>query len=378
MVASRGDLSNTLQMLHTTIVSGSKDTKEEVAKGFDKVEAAIAVSQTETREAVNSELSKMRGNLRDVQNRLLANREELGDDVRRYLSVVQDEIRKLARAVEEERETRAAPAEADLGAPAPAEPALASVESAPGDADPSPGAPATSESGAPEPEEAVVPSLENKLDTVLTQNTRLVGALDGIGDRHEALTEAVAALTAQQATLAAHHKQALTQLAELRHVLDDQTTALAAVSTKAEPGSIEVPAEHTALLGRAARISSAVLLCHRDLWEFLTAQAGRHPHFRLPPELTDQGRQRIAAAISGRSLIAVLITLFELKQTALKGDGNWSLADTLYARIEEGLTSLKEGGTPVTLTLDDGATKGIDPAEASSDEEPDTPDDEDR
>ncbi|NEB66407.1 hypothetical protein G3I39_04945, partial [Streptomyces fulvissimus] len=55
-----------------------------------------------------------------------------------------------------------------------------------------------------------------------------------------------------------------------------------------------------------------------------------------------------------------------------------SLADTLYTRIEEGLTSLKEGGTPVTLTLDDGATKGIDPAEASSDEGPDTPDDEDR
>ncbi|MGW9676410.1 hypothetical protein ACWGUN_25160 [Streptomyces koyangensis] len=365
-MASRGDLSNTLQMLHTTIVSGSKDTKEDVAKGFDKVEAAIAVSQTETREAVNSELSKMRGNLREVQNRLVANREELGDDVRRYLSVVQDEIRKLARAVDEAQATRATPAEAELGVPA-----LAFVESAPGDADAPPGVPATSEGGAPEPEEAVAPSLENKLDTVLTQNTRLVGALDGIEARHEALTEAVAALTAQQATLAAHHEQALTQLAELRHVLDDQTTALAAVSTKVEPGSIEVPAEHTALLGRAARISSAELLCHRDLWEFLTAQAGRHPHFRLPPELTDQGRQRIAAAISGRSLIAVLITLFELRQTTPKGDGNWSLADTLYSRIEDGLMSVEQGGTPVTLTLDDGATTDDNPAEVSSDEEPD-------
>ncbi|MCO6698812.1 hypothetical protein [Streptomyces sp. Vc17.3-30] len=375
MVASRGDLSNTLQMLHTTIVSGSKDTKEDVAKGFDKVEAAIAVSQTETREAVNSELSKMRGNLRDVQNRLVTNREELGDDVRRYLSVVQDEIRELARAVDEARATRATPAEAELGAPAPAEPTFASVESAPGDADAPPGVPATSEGGAPEPEEAVAPSLENKLDTVLIQNTRLVGALDGIEARYEALTEAVAALTAQQATLAAHHEQALTQLAELRHVLDNQTTALAAVSTKAEPGSTEVPAEHTALLGRAARISSAELLCHRDLWEFLTAQAGRHPHFRLPPELTDQGRQRIAAAISGRSLIAVLITLFELRQNTPKGDGNWSLADTLYSRIEDGLTSVEQGGTPVTLTLDDGATTDDNPAEASSDEEPDASED---
>lgn len=374
-MASRGDLSNTLQMLHTTIVSGSKDTKEDVAKGFDKVEAAIAVSQTETREAVNSELSKMRGNLRDVQNRLVTNREELGDDVRRYLSVVQDEIRELARAVDEARATRATPAEAELGAPAPAEPTFASVESAPGDADAPPGVPATSEGGAPEPEEAVAPSLENKLDTVLIQNTRLVGALDGIEARYEALTEAVAALTAQQATLAAHHEQALTQLAELRHVLDNQTTALAAVSTKAEPGSTEVPAEHTALLGRAARISSAELLCHRDLWEFLTAQAGRHPHFRLPPELTDQGRQRIAAAISGRSLIAVLITLFELRQNTPKGDGNWSLADTLYSRIEDGLTSVEQGGTPVTLTLDDGATTDDNPAEASSDEEPDASED---
>ncbi|ESQ01791.1 hypothetical protein B590_30438 (plasmid) [Streptomyces sp. PVA_94-07] len=372
-MASRGDLSNTLQMLHTTIVSGSKDTKEEVAKGFDKVEAAIAVSQTETREAVNSELSKMRGNLRDVQNRLLANREELGDDVRRYLSAVQDEIRNLARTVEEARKTYATPAEAGLGAPAPAEPAPASMEIAPVGADAPVGAPATSESSAPE--EAVAPSLENKLDTVLTQNTRLVGALDGIEARHEALTEAVAALTAQQATLAAHHEQALTQLTELRHVLDGQTTALAAVTTEAAPVSIEVSAEHAALLGRAARISSAVLLCHRDLWEFLTAQAGRHPHFRLPPELTDQGRQRIAAAISGRSLIAVLITLFELKQTAPKGDGNWSLADTLYTRIEEGLSSLKEGGTPVILALDDGVTTDVGPAEASSEEEPNASED---
>ncbi len=35
-------------------------------------------------------------------------------------------------------------------------------------------------------------------------------------------------------------------------------------------------------ISRAARVASATLVCHRDTWEFVAAQAGSHPHFRPP------------------------------------------------------------------------------------------------
>jgi hypothetical protein len=44
-------------------------------------------------------------------------------------------------------------------------------------------------------------------------------------------------------------------------------------------GAPDVTKDHSALLQRAARVSSAILVCHRDMWEFITAHTGRHPHF---------------------------------------------------------------------------------------------------
>ncbi|MFE7428083.1 hypothetical protein [Streptomyces sp. NPDC057545] len=67
--------------------------------------------------------------------------------------------------------------------------------------------------------------------------------------------------------------------------------------------------EHDALLREAARASSATVLCHRDAWEFITAHAGRQPHFRVPAQVPGQGEKRVRAALSGRSLIALLIAL---------------------------------------------------------------------
>ncbi|MFD7222021.1 hypothetical protein ACFV9P_13475 [Streptomyces sp. NPDC059892] len=116
-----------------------------------------------------------------------------------------------------------------------------------------------------------------------------------------------------------------------------------------------VPEEHGELLKRAARVSSASLVCHRDTWEFITGQAGRHSHFRMPPRITDRGDDRIAAALSGRSLIAILISLFTTRHTTDAGDGDWALATTLYERIGTGLDTLAHAGTTVTITLDDRA-----------------------
>ncbi|TGB15998.1 hypothetical protein E4099_05925 [Streptomyces palmae] len=121
----------------------------------------------------------------------------------------------------------------------------------------------------------------------------------------------------------------------------------------AETAAVEVSAEHSALLKTVARVSSTSLLCHRDIWEFITAHAGRHPHFRVPPQVADEGEERIRAALSGRSLIALLISLHSLKHTASDGAGDRELAATLYERIEESLTGLSPSGRPVTITLDD-------------------------
>nr|UNF16791.1 hypothetical protein [Streptomyces scopuliridis] len=116
-----------------------------------------------------------------------------------------------------------------------------------------------------------------------------------------------------------------------------------------------VTEEHGELLKRAARVSSASLVCHRDTWEFITGQAGRHSHFRMPPRITDRGDDRIAAALSGRSLIAVLISLFTTRHATDAGDGDWALATALYERVGAGLDVLTPGGTTVTITLDDRA-----------------------
>ncbi len=121
-----------------------------------------------------------------------------------------------------------------------------------------------------------------------------------------------------------------------------------------EQGRPAADPEHSRVLTQAAGISSAVLVCHRDLWELLSGWAGGHPHFRMPPQIADQGENRIAADISGRSLIAVLISLSRLRNTAAEGDGDRELAEAVYQRIGNSLAALSpDEGPLVTITLDD-------------------------
>ncbi|RSS34795.1 hypothetical protein EF902_39780 [Streptomyces sp. WAC05858] len=152
-------------------------------------------------------------------------------------------------------------------------------------------------------------------------------------------------------------EEARSQLASLHRDIADMRAAVEELRPRpdatAETAATEVSAEHSALLKTTARVSSASLLCHRDIWEFITAHAGRHPHFRVPPQVADEGDERIRAALSGRSLIALLISLHSIKRTASDGDGDRELATTLYERIEESLTGLTPSGKPVTITLDD-------------------------
>ncbi|MFE5739712.1 hypothetical protein [Streptomyces celluloflavus] len=110
-------------------------------------------------------------------------------------------------------------------------------------------------------------------------------------------------------------------------------------------------AHHKHLLA-AARVASVLLTCHRDTWEFVIGQTGDQPHFRLPPQVTDAGDGRIQAALSGRSLIAVLLTLWKTRARNTF-DADWALAHTLYTRVTDNLTALTPCGGQVAITLDD-------------------------
>ncbi|MET9956116.1 hypothetical protein ABZ135_31855 [Streptomyces sp. NPDC006339] len=141
------------------------------------------------------------------------------------------------------------------------------------------------------------------------------------------------------------------ELAGLRTVVDQLLYRPAET-----PEPVPVSKEHTALLRSAARISSADLRCHRDTWEFLTTRTAGHPHFRVPPRVTDEADERVFAPLSGRSLIALLISLHTVTSTTPDGSGDHELAAMLYERIEQRLTRLTPGdGDRITVTLDDRA-----------------------
>lgn len=135
---------------------------------------------------------------------------------------------------------------------------------------------------------------------------------------------------------------------------------------------------HGKLLLIAARASRAELLCHRDTWEFLLAQVAGHPRFRVPSVVEDAQDGRVRTALSGPSLIAVLITLWDIRNAPSRTlDANWALAVTLYERIRTELTGVRPGTDRRTarIALDDGTGRD-DAAEAAdtspaSDSEPD-------
>ncbi|MDX3433900.1 hypothetical protein PV664_34010 [Streptomyces sp. ME01-18a] len=167
------------------------------------------------------------------------------------------------------------------------------------------------------------------------------------------LREAVAELRGH---VEAARQEANAELAALRKETIDLRAEMERYRTQPtgeETVAVEASAEHSELLRQAARVSSVDLLCHRDVWEFITAQAGRHQHFRVPPQVAAEGDERIRAAVSGRSLIALLISLHAVKDTARDGDGDQELAATMYERIEVRLDGLASHGQPVTITLDD-------------------------
>lgn len=179
---------------------------------------------------------------------------------------------------------------------------------------------------------------------------------DGAGELRQAVLEVAGQVRDELATVLEATRDGFASLAQeiagLRRAVDALQAHTAETPEPAQPNE-----EHTTLLRTAARISSADLRCHRDTWEFLTARTAGHPHFRVPPRVTDEADERVFAPLSGRSLIALLISLHTVTSSTPDGSGDHELAATLYDRIKQRLTHLGPGeGERVTIALDDRVT----------------------
>ncbi|MEV7239562.1 hypothetical protein AB0N06_38665 [Streptomyces sp. NPDC051020] len=74
--------------------------------------------------------------------------------------------------------------------------------------------------------------------------------------------------------------------------------------------------QHGVRLMKAAGVALAELVCHRDTWEYLTGLSTNQTHFRTPPNIDDVKDGRVRVALSGRSLIALLIALWDTRDEA--------------------------------------------------------------
>ncbi|MET8615830.1 hypothetical protein [Streptomyces misionensis] len=127
-----------------------------------------------------------------------------------------------------------------------------------------------------------------------------------------------------------------------------------AATPQASAGAEDPKVAHGVLLLKAAGVASAELIAHRDTWEWLAALAVDHSHFRTPPSVEDIKEGRVQTVLSGRSLIALLIELWNTRSTATPLQGDWALAMTTYNRIAAELTDVTGQGQTIRIVLDDG------------------------
>jgi hypothetical protein len=321
MARNADDNSNAVSMLHTSLVDTRQELRNHLSDGFALLRTEAGAGHRDTREAVATELKGLRTELLDATRQFASGKDELSRVVHEALRSVREEAERLRTTVDEAHAREGAREAAREAARKAAQEVLPNPSPGSRDADHE----ATSTPDQDQDQTSAAGAEQETAESLLV----------------ERVTESVLAALRASGT-------------------DTGTRTSTGTATATEP-PVEPPVpvappvteDHGALLRRAARVSSASLVCHRDTWEFITGQAGRHPHFRMPLQITDRSENRIAAALSGRSLIAVLICLFNTQHSADEGDGDWALATTIYGRIHDGLDSLDSTGAPVTITLDD-------------------------
>ncbi|WP_411120323.1 hypothetical protein [Streptomyces sp. 058-1L] len=132
------------------------------------------------------------------------------------------------------------------------------------------------------------------------------------------------------------------------------STPAAPSSAPALTGGEDPRVNDGVLLLKAAGVASVDLIAHRDTWEWLTALAVDHDHFRTPPSVEDVKEGRVQTVLSGRSLIGLLIKLWDTRRTSTPLEADGALATTAYNRIAAELTGVDGEGQTIRIVLDDG------------------------
>ncbi|MET8081195.1 hypothetical protein [Streptomyces sp. NPDC005303] len=131
-------------------------------------------------------------------------------------------------------------------------------------------------------------------------------------------------------------------------------------TASSEPTVIgEQQAEYRRGLLAAAAVSSARLICHKDTWAFLVEKSLTHAHFRLPDTISDTDDGQIDTHLSGRSLLAVLVTTQRILEQPADDDlAGWALAHAIHTRTHQAVTAAtsterSHNGEVTTIVLDD-------------------------
>ncbi|MYS39143.1 hypothetical protein GT025_33985 [Streptomyces sp. SID4920] len=141
---------------------------------------------------------------------------------------------------------------------------------------------------------------------------------------------------------------------EIQAAYQGNDTPAAPSATTAPTGGKDPRVTHGVLLLKAAGVASVDLVAHRDTWEWLTALAVDHDHFRTPPSVEDFKEGRVQTVLSGRSLIGLLIKLWDTRHATTPLEADWALATTAYNRIAAELTGVNGEGQTIRIVLDDG------------------------
>lgn len=141
---------------------------------------------------------------------------------------------------------------------------------------------------------------------------------------------------------------------EIQAAYHGNDTPAAPSAATTQTGERDPRVTHGVLLLKAAGVASVDLVAHRDTWEWLTALAVDHDHFRTPPSVEDFKEGRVQTVLSGRSLIGLLIKLWDTRHATTPLEADWALATTAYNRIAAELTGVDGEGQTIRIVLDDG------------------------
>jgi len=193
---------------------------------------------------------------------------------------------------------------------------------------------------------------------------------------HEEALRARDALLRQQQEMALRRQEAEAEQGpsqEAREESAHEASAQPGDTAENETTAREEHQRHLNLLLAAAGVSAVTLTCHRDLWAFLVEQAADEQHFRVPGEVTaDNGNAQVV--LSGRSVIAALTALWEVRHSADPVNGDWALAHELYEAIASAVQAVKDtprssDGDGVAIVIDRRAPAPEPDAESGAEQE---------